>query len=337
MNHHASTCRPSAPGAWTAVALTIPLRCFTAGLMRDPALILTTCCVACADRASRNGRGGALTAAQYADQTLTLLEEATGISGKVSMTDAAAFPSGLPILPGAAVKFPPGQVVAADRVGMWVDGGDLCMSIWPCELQPQYERVYSDRDLVEALVALGEEAGWQLNSNFHLAHRFAAPQQRWYPGRHLPGPTYVRQWIDDYREGRAKGRDREQLQDSSFRQWLVDRSYATEAELPTLDQWLDSKPPGVKFHVRPSVQVLRTWSVHDVLAHDRVAEFVAELRNAIDKALTTLREPTLKDLRVEKSTPSAPLTRAKSVAPKAAASKETACPACQTIHAGECL
>jgi hypothetical protein len=143
--------------------------------------------------------GEALTYGHHLEQVLEILEEATGISGKVHPTDGVAFPSGLPFLPGAAVKFPENRVVAPDRVGMWVDGGNTCMSMWPCELQPQYKRVYSDPKKVEALIALAHEPGWQLNSNFHLAYRFAAPQQRWYPRRHLAGPAYVRQWIDDLR------------------------------------------------------------------------------------------------------------------------------------------
>lgn len=78
-----------------------------------------------------------MTDPHHVEQVLTILEEATEISGKVYPTDAVAFPSGIPILPGAGVKFPDGRVIAPDRVGMWVDEGDLCMSIWPCELQPQ--------------------------------------------------------------------------------------------------------------------------------------------------------------------------------------------------------
>ncbi|KUI43887.1 hypothetical protein AU198_25530 [Mycobacterium sp. GA-1199] len=38
----------------------------------------------------------------------------------------------------------------------------------------------------------------------------AGPLQRWCPRRNLPGSSYVCQWIDDFREGRARGRSREE-------------------------------------------------------------------------------------------------------------------------------
>jgi hypothetical protein len=274
-----------------------------------------------------------MTDAHHVRQDLAILEDATHISGRINTTGVMAFPSGIAILPGAWVKFPEGRVVAADRVGMWVDAGNICMSVWPCELQPQYKRVYSDPKKVEALIALGREPSWELNANFHLAHRFAAPEQRWYPGRHLAGPAYVRQWIDDFREGRAKGRSREQLQGPSFRRWLVERGYATDPELTTLDEWLNSKSSGIKFHIRPGVQVLRTWKFPTVVAQERRAEFVAEVRRAIDQALTALGEPDLAVLRVEKPTRSLPRRDAGQVG----AAEEAACPMCQTVHAGECL
>jgi hypothetical protein len=125
------------------------------------------------------------------------------------------------------VRFPKDQVIAVERVGMWIDGGDVRLGMWPAELQPQYNRVYSDPTKVEGLIALGDEEDWELNSNFHLGFRFAGPQQRWYPKRHLTGPAYVRQWIKDFRDGRARGGTRQRIQDLSFRRWLKDRATHT--------------------------------------------------------------------------------------------------------------
>jgi O-acetyl-ADP-ribose deacetylase len=67
---------------------------------------------------------------------------------------------------------------------------------------------------------------------------------------------YVRQWIDDFRVGRAGGRTREQIEDTGFRRWLMERGYAQDIELATLDDWLNSRPLGIQFQIRPSVQVL---------------------------------------------------------------------------------
>ncbi|MDV3135328.1 hypothetical protein [Mycobacterium sp. 29Ha] len=180
---------------------------------------------------------------------------------------------------------------------------------------------------------MGCESGWELNANFHLAHRFAAPEQRWYPRRHLAGPAYIRQWIDDFHEDRARGRSGEQLRELSFRRWLVERNCAADDELSTLDDWLVTKSSGIKFHVRPGVQVLRTWRFPDLAVPERRAEFVAEVRQAIDQALTALGEPELNFLQVE--TP--PRSEAPSQAGVVGAAATAICPRCYTVHAGECL
>jgi hypothetical protein len=167
-----------------------------------------------------------LTYASHNGPLLTILEQATGLSGETT-SSGVAFPSGRAFLPGVNVRFPKDQVIAVERVGMWIDGGDVRLGMWPAELQPQYNRVYSDPTKVEGLIALGDEEDWELNSNFHLGFRFAGPQQRWYPKRHLTGPVYVRQWIKDFRDGRARGGTRQRIQDLSFRRWLKDRATHT--------------------------------------------------------------------------------------------------------------
>jgi hypothetical protein len=250
-------------------------------------------------------------------------------------------PSGMDLLPGVGVKFPTDQVVAFDRVGMWVNGDNICLSVWPGELQPQYKRVYSDRRKVEGLIALRDQGGWEINSNFHLGYRFAGPQQRWYPRRRLAGPAYVRQWIDDLRDGRAGGRTPHEIKDPGFRRWLVDRSYASVDELPSLDVWLDHLSPRVPLHIRPSVQVLRTWQSKDALARGREREFVVEVRDAIDRVLSALDEPGLKflkpDARVEERSAPRTVRGSRTVASQTAAPQGSTCPACHMVHAGECL
>lgn len=121
------------------------------------------------------------------------------------------------------------------------------------------------------------------------------PAHRWYP--HLREPEYVRQWIVDFRRGSARARSRQEVKDPSFRRWLVERGYAAESELPTLDDWLISHPTVEQFFIRPGVQILRTWPLTDTDAPDRRSEFVAEVREAIDRVLAALGEPKLSVLR----------------------------------------
>jgi O-acetyl-ADP-ribose deacetylase len=226
-----------------------------------------------------------------------ILGEATGISASAYKGGGVLTPSGEPYLPGVTVKFPGKRVVAFDRVGMWVDGNHVRLAMWPAELKDQYTRVYSDATKVEAIIDLGNHAGWMLESNFQLAHRFAQPPQRWLPAKHPSGPRYVRQWIDDFREGCAGGRTRDEVADPRFFRWLVKRGYAHESERASLDDWVNSKPPRIQLHIRPGIQVLRIWPYSDAFAQDRKDEFVAEVREAIDRVLFALDEPKLNLIR----------------------------------------
>lgn len=211
----------------------------------------------------------------------TILESATGFTAEVRDVGGHA-----------GVKFPPNQVVAFDRISLYFDGDNVVLSAWPAELAPQYKRVYGNRDRAEALIALTEQPGWEVHGNFHLAFWRSSAPQRWYPTRHLPGPIYVRQWVEDFADGRAGRRPRKELNNKTFRKWLIQRGYATEAEMGSLDEW-SSRLPMDKFDVRPSIQVTRSWQYDDAITRDRTGQLTAEVRDAINRLLTALDEPQL--------------------------------------------
>ena len=73
----------------------------------------------------------------------------------------------------------------------------------------------------------------------------------------------------------------------------MERRYADDGELDSLQEWLDSKPARIQLHIRPGIQVLRTWSYTEAFARDRKDDFVVQVREAIDRVLSTLDEPTL--------------------------------------------
>jgi hypothetical protein len=195
---------------------------------------------------------------------------------------------------GATVMFP-SDIVAVQRASLFLDGEHIRLGMWPAELAAQYQRVYSDPKKVEALITLAELPGWELNANFHLGFRFSKGPQRWYPPRHLSGQVYVRQWMDDLQDGRAGGRTHDQLRDPVFRQWLTDRGYGKERDLPTLDDWLNERPAGTQLHIRPSVEIRKSWLASDAAGLDSAGTFVDEVREAIDQALIALAEPKLSE------------------------------------------
>jgi len=220
---------------------------------------------------------------------------------------------------------------------MWVDAGHIHLGMWPAEIQTQYKPFYSDPKKVEAIISLADSEGWKINSNFHIAYWHAQPAHRWYP--HLGEPAEVRQWIDDIPRGRANARSREEIEDTSFRRWLVERGLAHENELPTLDEWLNDHPTVKQFFIRPGVQVVKTWPLTDTVAANRSRELVAEVHEAIDRVLSALGEPKLSTLQ--------PHTRINGLSTRpsrdagalreAATTQTNACPTCHTVHAGECL
>lgn len=225
-----------------------------------------------------------------------ILEKATGFSAEVR-----------DVLGHAGVKFPDKQVVAFDRVSLYVEGDNLIVSVWPAELAPQYRSVYSDSEKAEALIALTDDPAWEVNSNLYLAYWRAAGPQRWYPARHLPGPAYVRQWVNDFHDHRAGRRPREDVHDPKFRDWLVQRDYAAETEMESLDEWAD-KLPMDHFDIRPSIQVTRSWQWADAVARDRTGQLTKEVTDAINQVLAALGEPQLEDMLAQSTDPKATAT-----------------------------
>jgi hypothetical protein len=116
--------------------------------------------------------------------------------------------------------------------------------------------------------------------------------------------------------------------------------YAHDDEIPTLDRWLNDLSPGIKFHIRPSIEIVRTWPSKEALARERIGEFVADVRRATDQILSALDEPELRAQRphpsVEKPFAARAARGPRTPARQAAATENSACPTCHLIHAGEC-
>jgi hypothetical protein len=80
-----------------------------------------------------------------------------------------------------------------------------------------------------------------------------------------------------------------------FRHWLVERKYASEDEMESLDEWA-KKLPMDKFDIRPSIQVTRSWQLPDTVARDSTGQFTTEVNDAINQVLAALDEPGLEDM-----------------------------------------
>jgi len=227
----------------------------------------------------------------------SILQEATGLPAEITSGSKNA-ETGKIYQPGVNVKFPVAKsssglgVHAVDRVGIWIESGVVHLAMWCGELQDQYRYLYGAAQRVEALIALTHSPGWKLKANFHLGFRYSRSSQRWYPDGELSGDKYVRQWVEDVGK-HAGGRTPVEIADKGFRQWLLNRHYATNKDLVGLSKWISARSAGLQIHVRPSVQIQRTWKLATAVALDQESHFADDVKHAIDSMLAALDEPPL--------------------------------------------
>ena len=84
---------------------------------------------------------------------------------------------------------------------------------------------------------------------------------------------------------------------ASPRKVPLKRGYACDDEKGSLEDWVNSKSSGIQVYIRAGIEVRRTWLSEDAFAADRKREFVAEIREAIDRVLYALDEPKLNRIR----------------------------------------
>jgi hypothetical protein len=138
-----------------------------------------------------------------------------------------------------------------------------------------------------------------------------------------PPWLYLNQWIIDFRKN-AGGRTLDEVANPRFFRWLVERGYAHESERGSLEDWLHPKPSGTQIHIRPSIQIVRTWPYPEASEQDRQGQFVTDVRQTINKVLHAFGEPELKALRVEET-------------PSGARSENPKLSRVLLVHAGECF
>lgn len=91
----------------------------------------------------------------------------------------------------------------------------------------------------------------------------------------------------------AGGRTPAEIADKGFRQWLLNRHYATNEDLIGLNKWISARPAGLQIHVRPSVQIQRIWKLATAVELDRENHFADDVKHAIESMLAALDEPPL--------------------------------------------
>jgi hypothetical protein len=181
---------------------------------------------------------------------------------------------------------------STQRFTLKLKGEDLNLHTWPGELKPQAEALYlTDRaDRLVRFIA-DSDVTWAARTNFHLAYRGALTrEQRLYTDCQVGLPEYIERWSgEDW--SRVGACDFDQIE-SDVWPWLLERGYASPRDTEHLPDFL-GKLGHRQAHIRPGIEMVRTWDLEEAGALDSRRELVSELGRSMRDVLAALREPGL--------------------------------------------
>jgi hypothetical protein len=177
------------------------------------------------------------------------------------------------------------------RAALDVDDERLVLHLWPGELKPQAEHLYTAGH-AERLCDLTEAAGpWRVEPQPLLGFRNAPRRTRVYLTCRLGAAEYARRWQgEDWSHVGSHHRDKIQTE---LWPWLLERGYASPPDAQRLEPFLHAL--GRRFaHLRPSMHVSRSWSWAEAEKLDDEGLLAGEIRDAINRVLGVLDEPLLR-------------------------------------------
>jgi hypothetical protein len=180
------------------------------------------------------------------------------------------------------------------RAALEIDDRALTLHLWPGELKPQAEALYT-AGRAERLAELddGGEGPWRVQPQPLLGFRNAPQRVRVYLTCTLDAATYARRWQgEDWVHVGAHHRDTMGLE---LWPWLLERGYASSEDEPRVERFMQTlgRRP---LHLRPSLHVSRTWSFTEAEALDEAGLLVGEIHAAINRVLAVLDEPLVQTL-----------------------------------------
>ena len=174
------------------------------------------------------------------------------------------------------------------RAALDIDDQRLTLHLWPGELKPQAERLYSSRR-AERLAELDESDGpWRVQPQPLLAFRNAPQRVRAYLTCTLDAGTYARRWQNEDWP-RVGAHPRETILPELW-PWLLERGYAAPPDAERVESFMQTlgKRPA---HLRPTIHVSRSWTFAEAEALDDAGRLVAEIHEAVNRVLGVLEEP----------------------------------------------
>ncbi|OBK28883.1 hypothetical protein A5634_19805 [Mycobacterium asiaticum] len=181
--------------------------------------------------------------------------------------------------------------VSTQRLCLEQHGDTLILRTWLAELKPQAKALYRTERAPRLIKLLSEpDAIWHARPNVYLAFRNAGAPLRLYPHCNLDPIEYIVRWSgDDFT--RVGGHPREDLK-STLWPWLRSRQYAGPEDDEQVDGFLD-RLGRRDVHLRPSLEVTRSWPWAEAVGLDERGALVADVRSAVGDLLSTINEPPL--------------------------------------------
>jgi hypothetical protein len=174
------------------------------------------------------------------------------------------------------------------RAALDIDDRQLTLHLWPGELKPQAEQLYT-AGRAERLSALHESSGpWRVEPQPLLGFRNAPTRIRVYLTCTLDATTYARRWQgEDWSHVGAHHRD---TIHPELWPWLLQRGYASPPDAEGLEPFMHSLGRRA-VHLRPSMHVFRSWPFAEAEALDDAGQLVGEIHQAVNRVLGVLEEP----------------------------------------------
>lgn len=216
----------------------------------------------------------------------TLIEEASGIAPERGRLVYVRLDTSL-------------GVASMQRAALKLTPEALTLHLWPGELKPQAERLYSSGHAarLSELLAEGRDgasgadnkgAAWRVEPQPLLGFRGAPESLRVYFTCALDPVSYAQRWQgEDFERVGAVHRSHIRPQ---LWPWLLQRGYASPADEAKLDPFLQTL--GRRFaHLRPGIHVAREWPLERAEELDDAGLLVDEVRAALNRVLGLLGEP----------------------------------------------
>lgn len=182
---------------------------------------------------------------------------------------------------------------STQRICLQEQGRNLALFTWPAELKRQATALYRTGRAQRLMAFAAERRGlWLVWPNVHLAFWNSPASQRLYPSkRHdLDLGEYVQRWqgVDFARIGACRY---DQVRDDLW-PWLQEIEYVSREDDELFDEFLERLRLGRRdAHLRPGIEVQRTWRRADAVDLDRHGALAREVRAAVGELLAALDEP----------------------------------------------